>query len=170
MKGSRFAFSLLAVLMLMAVLLGPTSAQAAAGTYTASVNIPIDLFVFIPCANGGAGEYVDLTGNLHDVFHYTFDNTGGFHVTYLDNPQGITGLGWVTGAKYQGTGSTRGGFTARAVGYEETFINNFRMIGQGPGNNFMVHETYHVTINADGTLTAYIDNFSIECKQYTSYP
>ncbi len=163
MKNSRFALILLTVFMLMVVLLGPTSAQAAAATYTASQDFPIDLFVYIPCANGGLGEYVILTGTLHDLYHYTFDDLGGVHFTYLDNPQGISGLGWDTGAKYQGTGVTRGDFSYR-IGYEESFINNFRMIGQGPGNNFQVHETYHVTINANGTMTVYVDNFSVECN------
>ncbi len=163
MKGSRFVLVLLTVFILMIVLLGPTSVQAAAGTYTASQNFPISLFVFIPCANAGVGEFVELTGSLHDVFSYTFDSAGGFRFTYSDNPQGITGLGWDTGAKYQGTGVTRGGFSGR-TGYEETYVNNFRMIGQSTGNNFMVHETYHVTINANGTLTAWLDNFSVDCQ------
>ncbi len=163
MKNPRFALLLLTVFMLMVVLLGPTSAQAAAATYTASLNFPISLFVYIPCANGGVGEYVVLTGNLHDVYSYTFDSAGGVRLTYSDNPQGITGLGWDTGDKYQGTGITRGGFSAM-VGYEETYVNNFRMIGQGPGNNFQVHETYHITINANGTMTVYVDNFSVECN------
>jgi hypothetical protein len=43
-------------------------------------------------------------------------------------------------------------------------VNNFRIIGQGPGNNYLVHEVFHVTINANGEVTAYVDNFSIECK------
>ena len=43
-------------------------------------------------------------------------------------------------------------------------MNNFRIIGQGPGNNFLVHETFHVTINANGVVTATVDNFSVECK------
>jgi hypothetical protein len=38
------------------------------------------------------------------------------------------------------------------------------MIGQGPGNNFLVHETLHITMAADGTVTVMHDNFSIDCK------
>jgi len=29
-----------------------------------------------------------------------------------------------------------------------TFVNNFRIIGQGPGNNFLVHKTLQIKINA----------------------
>jgi len=43
-------------------------------------------------------------------------------------------------------------------------VNNFRIIGQGPGNNFLVHETFHFTINANGNVTAFVDHFSVDCK------
>ena len=162
-KGLRTRLSLLTVIGLMAALLAPTSALAAADTFTVSSIFPIDLFVYIPCAAGGAGEYVELTGNLHDVFHFTFTPSGGYRISFSDNPQGISGLGWTTGAKYQGTGLTRDNFGGR-IGSEETYVNNFRMIGQGPGNNFLVHENFHITVNANGTVTSFHDNFSVECK------
>jgi hypothetical protein len=66
-------------------------------------------------------------------------------------------------AKYQGTGDPRDSFNG-VVGFEETFVNNFRIIGQGPGNNFLVHENFHITVNVNGTLTVFRDNFSVECK------
>jgi hypothetical protein len=43
-------------------------------------------------------------------------------------------------------------------------VNNFRIIGQGKGNNFLVHENLHLTINANGVATAVHDNFSIDCR------
>lgn len=162
-KGLKFRLSAVIIVMLMITLLGRGSALAAADTFTVSSKFPIDLFVFIPCAAGGAGEYVELTGNLHDLFHFTFTPSGGYRMSFSDNPQGITGLGWTTGAKYQGTGLTRDNFGGR-IGSEETYVNNFRMIGQGPGNNFLVHENFHITVNANGTVTSFHDNFSVECK------
>jgi hypothetical protein len=38
------------------------------------------------------------------------------------------------------------------------------MIGQGPGNNFSVHETEHITVLPDFTVTVFFDNFSVTCK------
>jgi len=38
------------------------------------------------------------------------------------------------------------------------------IIGQGPGNNFPVHETYHVAVNANDEVTVVHDNFSVDCK------
>ena len=147
---------------------GLTTAQvgqqaAPASTVTVSQSFPISISVFVPCANGGAGEYVDLSGDLHDLYHLTFDGQGGVHVKFQDNPQGISGVGLTTGDKYQGTGVTETEFNVK-VGEEYTYVNNFRIIGQGPGNNYLVHDNFHFTINANGTVTAYHDNFSVECK------
>ena len=141
------------------------AAQAGAGasTFTVSQKFPIDIFVFVPCANGGAGETVELSGTLHDLFHVTSDGAGGFHVKTSDNPQGVSGTGQTTGAKYQGTGVTSSDFNTKA-GFENTFVNNFRIIGQGPGNNLLVHENFHITVNANGTVTAFHDNFRVDCK------
>jgi hypothetical protein len=137
-------------------------ALAPADTLTVNTFFPITLLVFVPCANGGAGEDVLLSGTLHDLFHITI-NDNSLHVKTHDQPQGISGTGLVTGDKYQATGVTQDEFNT-SFGAEETFINNFRIIGQGNGNNFLVHENFHVTINANGTVTALHDNFSIDCK------
>src|SRR5215510_11114323 len=95
-KGLRFKLSLLTVFVLMAALIGPTSALAVADTFTVSQKFPIDILVFIPCAAGGAGELVELTGNLHDLFHVTLNARGGFRASFVDNPQGISGTGFTT--------------------------------------------------------------------------
>ena len=69
----------------------------------------------------------------------------------------------MTGAKYQGTGMTQEQESFR-TGFEFTLVNRFDIIGQGPCNNFSVHETAHITVNANGTLTVFFDNFSVVCK------
>lgn len=159
--------SIVTTLVLIAVL-GVAPALAKATTDTANFIEPIDLFVFVPCARGGAGEFVQLSGTLHVLFHTTLDNKGGFHSKYHFQAQGITGKGEITGDKYQGTGVTQGTFNGK-VGFEATDVNNFKIIGQGPGNNFLVHSTFHVTVNPKGEVTAFVDNFSVKCKS-ASYP
>jgi hypothetical protein len=157
----RVAFPLLTVVFSLIL---ATSVQASASTVTTSTTFPISLTVFVPCAAGGAGENVALSGNLHDLFHVTFDGNGGFHLDASDNPQGVSGVGLTTGDKYQGTGITRFDTTNTAGGTSVfTFVNNFRIVGSGPGNNFLVHENMHVTVNPDGTVTSFHDNFSITC-------
>ena len=120
---------------------------------------------FVPCADGGNGEMVDMSGPLHFLFQTTV-NGNNFVTRFHAQPQGISGIGQTTGDKYQATGVTQGQFKGSFVNgqFEVTEINNFRIIGQGPGNNFLVHSTFHVTVNANGFVTAFVDNSSIDCK------
>ncbi len=138
---------------------------ARAVVFTENLSIPIELFVFVPCADGGAGEDVVLSGFLHILVHQTI-NDNRFRVKLHFQPQGISGSGVSTGDKYQATGVTQETFGGSFVNgqFTTTFINNFRIIGQGRGNNFLVHQNAHVTFNANGEITAEVDNFSVVCK------
>jgi hypothetical protein len=125
----------------------------------------VNLTIFVPCAAGGAGEIVDLSGSLHTLISFTINGnnvSGYFHF----QPQGISGTGETTGANYQGTGVTQESFKNSLQNGQAnlTSVNNFRIIGQGPGNNYLVHETLHVSVDADGAVTVFHDNFSIDCK------
>jgi hypothetical protein len=138
---------------------------AKATTFTDNLSIPVSIQLFVPCAAGGAGELIEVSGPLHILFHETV-NGNNFHVKIHFQPQGLSGSGFTTGDKYQGTGVTQETFGGSFVNgqFTDTFVNNFRMIGQGPGNNFTVHQTFHVTFNANGILTAFVDNFKVDCK------
>jgi hypothetical protein len=81
-------------------------------------------------------------------------------------PQGAGGTGLVTGDTYNATGVTQEHDSLPLINgaAEFTFINNFRIIGQGPDNNFLVHQTVHQTVNANGDVTSTIVNQSVECR------
>ena len=96
------------------------------------------------------------------LFHVAVDDTGGFHAKTHFQPQGVSGTGLVTGDKHQGTEVTQDEFNGK-LGSEVTYVNNFRIIGQGPDNNLLLHETFHTTVNAKGEVTVVADNFSTEC-------
>jgi hypothetical protein len=125
----------------------------------------IGLSVYVSCAAGGAGEIVDLAGPLHTLLSFTI-NGNSVSGYYHFQPQGIVGQGETTGSKYQATGITQESFKSAFQNGQakDTFVNNFRIIGQGPGNNYLVHETLHFTINANGSVTVFHDNFSIVCQ------
>jgi hypothetical protein len=125
--------------------------------------IPFAQVVLVPCANGGAGELVLISGNLHILITSTVDNNGGTQDKNHAQPQGATGVGLTTGDVYRATGVTQDQVTINGAG-EFTFVNNFRIIGPGPGNNLLVHQTVHVTINANGDMTVDVDNSSVECR------
>jgi len=154
----------LTIMILMAASLAILVTLAKAATVD-NESTPINLPVFIPCANGGAGEVADLSGNLHTLLTLTV-NGNNFSLLEHFQPQGISGTGESTGAKYQATGVTamtqKGSFQNGQA--NSTFINRFDIIGQGPGNNFTAHETAHVTINADGTITVLFDDIVVDCK------
>ena len=161
----RLRLVVLSVVTVVLSLMLAIPVQARASTVTTSTKSPLSLTVFVPCAVGGAGERVALSGTLHDLSHVTFDGRGGFHLDVHDNPQAVSGVGLTTGDKYQGTGVTRSDTQGTAGGTSVfTFVNNFRIIGSGPGNNFLVHDNIHVTVNPNGTVTSFHNNFSITCK------
>ncbi len=148
--------------LIVALMILSTSANAAV---VVNDKTDINLSVFVPCAVGGVGEIIDLSGPLHTLISTTVTGnsvSGYFHF----QPQGLSGTGETTGAKYNGTGVTEQSFKSSLQNGQAnlTYVNNFRIIGQGAGNNYLVHETLHITINADGTLTVFHDNFSIDCK------
>jgi hypothetical protein len=152
MKNLRIITSVLSVLLVLGLTLPAVQAGAVSG------NIPVNIGVSIPCAS----DFVQLSGNVHFAMATTTDSTGGFHVISEFNPQGVSGVSTITGDKYQGTGVTEQEFNTKP-GYETTFVNRFFIIGQGPGNNYLVHETVHITINANGVPTVVFDNFGIDC-------
>jgi hypothetical protein len=132
---------------------------------TTNLSLPVTVTALVPCAAGGAGETVNLTGNLHVLMTMTV-NANHVEASLQFQPQGITGTGSATGNKYRGTGVTRSSFSADIVGFPftTTFVNNFRVIGQSSGDDLLVHENFHLTITANAAATASVDNFSTECQ------
>ncbi len=170
---SRICLALLSVAMLAACgdsgqPLAPktpaptTPRTSAAQAVTVSFLTPYSSTVFVPCANGGAGEVVKSSGTVHRVVHNTL-NANGFHITLHANPQNVTGIGQTTGDVYQ----TRGTFTAHqnlVAGVTESIHETFLLVGPGPNNNFKMTTTSHVTVNANGEVVVDTDDFSIECS------
>lgn len=167
MNSKRIVLFALVVGLVFFGITNGTSATPQATVTMTNVSIPIDLVVFVPCADNGMGEFVDLSGDLHILIHVTISNSGRVTVKQHTQPQGISGIGQSTGDRYRGTGVTQSTQTFDGIDgfpFQTTLVNNFRIIGQGPGNNFLVHENSHITINANGEVTAEVDNLSVDCK------
>jgi hypothetical protein len=153
----------LAITLLALSLTGPAFAQALA--ITTNDFVPFAQANLVPCANGGAGELVLVQGTLHIQQHITINGNRATVKSHFQ-PQGAGGTGLTTGDTYNAVGVTQEVDTIALTGgaNEFTFVNNFRLIGQGPNNNLQVHQLVHVTINADGTVTTVVDNTSVECN------
>jgi hypothetical protein len=127
--------------------------------------VPFAQVAFVPCANGGAGELVLIEGTLHIQQHISInDSVANLKIHF--QPQEASGTGLITGDTYQATGVTQEQDTVPLVNgtFEFTFINNFRIIGEGPDNNLQVHQTTHVTITPNGDVTTVVDNTSVDCN------
>src|SRR2546426_11914167 len=71
-----------------------------------NVSVPVNIPVFIPCAAGGTGELVVLSGDLHVLARFTRSKSGGVNAVAYFQPQGIGGVGLTTGEKDQVTVGT----------------------------------------------------------------
>jgi hypothetical protein len=133
---------------------------------TSQTTLPVDPTpVFVPCALGGAGESVRFDGYLHSQFQSHEDGSGGFHVVYHVNPQGVSGVGLTSGETYRGTGVTQTTFHAGAGASTYTLVIDIHYIGQGRAANLTVHQVFHVTANANGELTALVGGVpEVECR------
>jgi hypothetical protein len=138
----------------MAALATLAAAGAAEAEVVTNTSVPFTGFtVFVPCANGGAGELIVGTGGeLHILITLTVN---GNNVSGKDHaqPQAGTLVGSITGDTYHATGVTQDHFKFSLQDGQSsfTFVNNFRMIAPRTGNNFLVHETFHITVNATAT-------------------
>ena len=133
-------------------------APGAQAAVTVNTTFPFDTTLF--CNN----DTVDVSGLVHEVSALTINGNHFSMVTHF-NARGITGTSETTGAKYQATGVTTDNFGGSFVNfqYRETFVNRFDFIGQGSAPNSITHETFHITVNANGTITTTFDRLSVSC-------
>ena len=120
-------------------------------------NIPVNGTVFNPCN----GETVTFNGVAHVVASVTLDGSGGFHLDARDNIH-VTATGSL-GNSYEGNEEDLFQLNGR-VGIEQTVSTTFSEISKGAAPNFEIHALLHITVNANGTTTAFIDNFTSSCR------
>ena len=155
--------ALIVVSVATAVLLASTATAQAEVVQNTTESI--QTAVWVPCANGGAGEFVDLSGALHVLTKLTTSADSVFGTEHFQ-PEGVRGVGESTGAVYQGTGVTRTGFTFSLHDGSggQSYDNSFQLIGHGTAANFRVHEHRRLTMDATGQVTVNVDKVSVDCR------
>lgn len=140
--------------------LGPASAEIISNSI-----LPFDLTVFVPCANNGTGELVDMFGEFHVIVRSVISGSNNIAMSQM-NQWKVTGTGRSTGYQYQGTGTSNQRTSFAGVEFPFTFTHaqSLRVLGQGSGNNFHFRFNMHETINGNGAVTASVDNQSATCK------
>ena len=153
-----------AIMMFLAAALAVFVVPANAALIT-NETIPMDFKVFVSCANGGAGEFVDFSGPFHLLISETI-NGKNLVDTFIQIPRDVVGIGESTGDTYHFTSATT--FVQKISLQNGQFTNfqenPFRVIGPGPGNNFVLRLQTHITRNANGTYTVDFERFSTECN------
>jgi len=142
------------------------AALVAGGIPTAFANPPVKVtvpedFIFAdPCT----GENVHFTGSV--TFSTAFStNANTFHES-IHVTEHLDGVGLTTGAKYvanvEENAEENGSFGGFPV--EENIVANEHVIAQGALDNFTVRETFHITINANGTVTVVRTSVEAFCQ------
>jgi hypothetical protein len=151
----------LAVLALTVALTGPATA---APVISINTHIPISgPAVDNPCTVG----VVTLSGDLHLMGTVTDDASGGVHAIIHENAH-LTGTD-DQGNVYIGNDAQEtiidGRFDENGEIAQETDSQplHVELIGHGTAPNFAEHVTAHVTLNANGTVTAVVVDVSLTC-------
>jgi len=139
---------LFAALLLFAV-------NAAASVFL-NFDMPVSGVVLNPCN----GETVTFTG----IDHFTFiiDGAGGSSLILRDNVH-VTAIGSL-GNSYEGNTEDINQFGDRGATAEETIESTMRLISTGSAPNFELVQLVHVTVNANGTVTAAAGHFTSNCR------
>jgi hypothetical protein len=117
---------------------------------------------FVSCP-GGPEENVMFSGTANILYHVTVSSSGRVVSRYHANLQGVIGVGDVTGRTYRPVFTSNQGYFGGRVGEPTTQVLNLRMIVRGSDTNFLLHQLIHVTVNANGTITAATDRATVAC-------
>jgi len=152
----------------LAALLAVGTAGPAHAAVIFEGDIPIAQVIVNPCI----GEPLFVTGVFHIVIRAEEDTSGGVHYGYhLNTAQQFQGE-TASGVKYVETSSgavTVGNFNGtKGAATEETITDTSTLTRQGETaplpDDLYQHVTIHVTVNANGAVTADVQDIRIECK------
>jgi hypothetical protein len=158
MSQNRTPLLLIGMALALLSMRTTTSASVVSNTITP---IPPNAVLFDSCT----GEGVHVTGTIHIVTAVTLDATGGTHTEMHFNVQGVSGVGLSTGIQYRGIHTET--YSSNSNGASEfTTRIDIHLISAGASSNLTIRDVLvHVTVNADGTVTASIDNVTTgECQ------
>ena len=159
---ARFRVVTAAMLGAACVALGAGPSAAAAATV---VRVPVDSRLFLPCANGGAGEVVHFTGMILGVSSGGADGAGGFHARSIEVEQGVQGVGETTGRRYVEHFVNLFFSSTGPSGYPLVSTQQliYRVDSAGSGFDSEIRIRNHTTINANGEVSVSFDDTTMEC-------
>jgi hypothetical protein len=138
---------------------------AQVGAPSASVVVKTPIEETFTAFNDCAGELLEFHIREQLVVHETVDASGGIHFHFVINDKGSTAVGLSSGVTWHQVGATRETDNIRGEApITVTFVNVFNLISNGSAPNLLIHELFHITINANGVVTALLERSRIECE------
>jgi len=128
-----------------------------------NVAVPFETTLFVPCANGGAGEEVVLTGTVNFVQQISWTDRG-FTMNYHENTQGLKGTGLSSGERFTASGGTNGTVMGSWVNSQWTGTTIRQLRVSGPRSHFFMNYKYHITVISDGSVKVNSREETAECK------
>ena len=151
-KILKFLISTLSGLTLTLLVLSPVSSALAASA--TSDQLPIYFLRSADCTN----EVVEISGTIHMVNQTQADGSVIGHFNY----QNVRGLGLTSGNIYQVSAIDDIRLSAPFPS-SITSVQSFHLISRGSESNLLVEVLYHITVNANGEVTASIDDLNMQC-------
>ena len=154
------------ILVLLAVATAATAVGVGAAQAKVVSNATTTLHYsgYVPCANGGAGELVTGTIEMHDLVTSTV-NANHESWQFMSQPQGASMVGRVTGDIYRLSGVTHGVYNESLDTDHRTltYVGVFHLVAPGPGNDLLVREVAHATIDASENVVVSHDDWTLVC-------
>ncbi len=131
------------------------------------LNLKIDAFVFVVLTCGTTTQEFDTQGKLHILVASETDSDGGTHFKLHFNSGMLAGENVRTGEEIRFRFANNNEANGRLDGARETTTTatGTAVIGEGrDARHYLAHTTLHVTMNANGELTAEVVNVRLECR------
>ena len=153
---SKWAISIAFLLAGFLLMAAPRTAQAQGNPVQhSSGSFSVTFF------DDATGEFVDINVTYKTDFHVVADGNGGFHVDVHDVYSG-RGVGETSGTVYIANQTDNFSENLTAGALNETEPLHFSMISKGGADNLEVSELLHITIDANGNVTSFVDNVSVK--------
>ena len=140
-----------------------TGPSSNASTRTSTVAIPFENTVYVPCANGGAGDSVVLTGKMNLVYNMTWTDQN-FTMLYHDNEHEVKGVSLSSGETFTGSGETNGTF--KGTWENSQWVGNFVEKTKVVGNStvFTITQKIHLKVTPDGNVVVNNVDQTVTCQ------
>ena len=140
----------------------------AASVFGYQIFHPVDVQVFLSCANDGTGEVLRNTGTVLETFHITESASGQTVVQFRLQSINLIGVGLTSGKTYNLVGgpfphqwgtSLFDNSGQTTLGETVTSI----VVERGGGEIGTFRYVFHVTVNANGDAVSTVDHFDATC-------